>query len=328
MGTTVERSLEMTLETIKLLEELVNIFGDTKNTARILGINHSTFVKYLNGNEKIISPRTWQNKIEPYIQKNKTDLFKDLTKELIRLRKLERKTFDMEYKVKILENRIKFLENEMQDKLYKISRSPFNVYFLEFVNHNAFYSFPVLEDLNKIRNDIDISLLSFYKHTNEFQRLYELFRPRSIRHEHPYWGTAKIIDQIFQTISGVFGEEFDYNFSKFGQTYLDSLYRKRAIDYEVDWKKLQENAIYISESINQAIMLHAVDNKEYFKNNYTHYYYKFIQAYMKTFYQDWDFPIINEADIKPGVIVIGDKLIEFNNSDQLDNKIYAYFGAK
>ena len=45
-------SIEITSDIIQLLENLVDVFGDTNNTARILDIGHSTFVGYLNGGKK------------------------------------------------------------------------------------------------------------------------------------------------------------------------------------------------------------------------------------------------------------------------------------
>jgi len=315
-------SKEITLDILQSLENLVKEFGDSKNTARVLDISHTTFVGYLNGSKKVISWKVWQYKIEPYLQKNKIEILNFFSKELNRLRKLEKETFEMKYEIKSLEDKIKDLENENEDKIHKLLYSPFPVYFSEFVNSNTFYTFPLLDDLKKISNKEDISLLSFSVHMNEFKRLYELFRPRSISQDHPYWGTATKIDNIFQTISRIFGEELDYNFSKFGQTYIESLNRKKSINYDVDWKSLYEDTVAISESINMAIIILAIDSKIYFENRYTHRYSKFILAYIENTYPDFNLLEITNSKIEPGKIIMKDKLIEFNNTYQLDNQIY------
>jgi hypothetical protein len=302
----------------KSLQSLVDTLGGSQSAARFLSIGHSTLTGYLDGSKKSISKAVWHNKIEELLNKSNRDLLTQFSKELAKLRPLESKMWEKEAE-------IIYLKQKASDDKYAFTKSPFNIYFSEFIQFNETYSYPLLEDIKKIKNNEKISIASLAIHMDEFKRLYNLFRPYSISSDHPYWGTVKVMDAIFHTLSGVFGSELDSQFTKWGPTIVETISRNQPITYKIDWERLENDAIYVSQSIDRAITELALESNDYFREFHSHYYSSIVKIYLTQRFPSYNLPTISREDIEPGRISLGGETIEFTNHYQLEYQIYENF---
>jgi hypothetical protein len=101
-----------------------------------------------------------------------------------------------------------------------------------------------------------------------FASLYSLFRPHTVTHGHPYRGTVGSMDEIYDMLSSVFGQELDSNFSHWGhsRTILGGILRRQpARKDKVDWEHVEWDLEFIKKAVDETIVIHSFENAAFYK---------------------------------------------------------------
>lgn len=102
--------------------------------------------------------------------------------------------------------------------------------------------------INDIKNNKNYSKFELVMHMVNFNNIYYKFRPQSITNDDAYFGTVKLIDNIYFTLFSYLGIEPFYHFSKYGDTFIKS---NNLSHEEINWDKMLED----TESLINSILL-------------------------------------------------------------------------
>ena len=243
------------------LRNLSENLGGIANAARIVGVGSKTLQNYIDGASKEIGAGIWED-LRQYIKKDKNQLLTEISKELYTIRKVER---EQGVELAISSYKENRQETESLQLLEQMSRQPLITYFEEY-HYNPI---GLLEVTKRIRKGEEISIANLAVNMYRFASLYSLFRPNQVTHDHPYWGTVDTMDNIYSTLSSVYGQDFDYHFSNWGSNTISTILRRQPVEKEkVDWDSLERDLEFTSKAINNTIIEYSFENASFYNFNY------------------------------------------------------------
>ncbi len=299
------------------LKKLVEDLGGVKSVSRFLGINTQNLNGYLNGSRKEIREDHWSNIIKPVLNKTRTELLDLYSTKYMRL---EKKADKLDY----IEYRFEREKEDIQNRIRDYIENPFNVYFSEFVDFDGSFNDSIIENIKAMRNGKKIPYDLLVRNIDEFRRLYELFRPDSIAHGHPYHGTVKVMDAIYETFSSVFNIEYDEGFSKWGNSWIMDLYKEKLEFSEINWEHLIADLESVKKSIEGAIFNLAIKSKEYFEISHSYQYRFILYGYLQKYFKIDEDKFI-KINVQPGRIIINNTEYNFTRRYELFEILDQYF---
>jgi hypothetical protein len=243
------------------LRNLSENLGGIANAARIVGVGSKTLQNYIDGTSKEIGDGIWED-LKQYIKKDKNQLLTEISKELYTIRKVER---EQGVELAISSYKENRQETESLQLLEQMSRQPLITYFEEY-HYNPI---GLLEVTKRIRKGEEISIANLAVNMYRFASLYSLFRPNQVTHGHPYWGTVDTMDNIYSTLSSVYGQDLDYHFSNWGSNTISTILRRQPLEKEkVEWESLERDLEFTSKAIDKTIIEYSFENAGFYNFNY------------------------------------------------------------
>ena len=141
----------------------------------------------------------------------------------------------------------------------------------------------LLKQVKKIREGEEPSIPKLAVSMYRFGALYELFRPDDITRGHqPYHGTVQAMDEIFGTLSKVFGPDLNQSFSRYGSNIVNRIYSKQPLDRtEVDWEALERDLEHVSLMIDETIIKYSLKHFYYFVYENRFFFEKVVEKFLE-----------------------------------------------
>jgi hypothetical protein len=243
----------------KDVRALISKCDGLENAARIVDVSPTDLREIADGAQKNISKDAEQI-LNRFVSLTDSDFVTELTKEIDSVRYQLRK-------------KVRASEAEFGD----IFDSPLPVYFQRYM----WKPIGLLEQVNKISNGEEPSVANLAVSMYRFSELYELFRPAPINHYEPYYGTVKMMDSIFGTLSQAFDLDLGASFSKYGNI-LSAIQSRQPLEREkVDWEQLEQDLVYVSRMIDQTITEYSLKNYRQFTHTYHFFFKQAVEDYLK-----------------------------------------------
>lgn len=87
-----------------------------------------------------------------------------------------------------------------------------------------------------------------------FARIYDLFRPNQVKQDHYYWGTVKIMEAVYSTLSRYLNIKNEYHFTNASYSIIDQIELEKSVNFEeISWKHLIEDIHRVSLVIKKTI---------------------------------------------------------------------------
>jgi hypothetical protein len=159
--------------------------------------------------------------------------------------------------------------------MYQLNKKLLTLPFTTLLNeYNGIFENPLIEEWDQIK-DKAISNEQMTLHLNEFERVYDLFRPDEIKKYHPYHGTVKVMEPLFQLFWKLFELDLpQYCFSSWGVTKIDQLMYEDDIAHDINWEVVYRKLLFVTDRINITIGCLALKNPEYFTLTDNEYLFK------------------------------------------------------
>ena len=211
--------------------------------------------------------------------------------------------------------------NKIMDKetLENILENP-----IFYFNEHYIYT-DVFKDLTNLKNAIEelktnkeYSKYKLLFHMIDFKNIYERFRPQTITGYDSYYGTVKLIEEIFVILFNYIDMEVLFTFSKIHNTY----YRNGNYSHDsIDWDSIIRNVEKIIESVIRAITEKAIDLLCILKEDTPHYCERIIKEYIQKVLPKVSYENI-KFDYKNNKLLINKKILEIGNCRKIILEIY------
>lgn len=193
-----------------------------------------------------------------------------------------------------------------------------------YFNEHYIYT-DVFKDLNNFKNAIEELKInkeySKYKllfHMINFKNIYEKFRPQSITSYDSYYGTVKLIEEVFVILFNYIDMEILFTFSKIHNTY----YKNGNYSHDdIDWDSIIGNVGTIIESVILAITEKAIELLCILKDDTPYYCERIIKVYIQKVLPEVSYENI-KFNYKNNKLLISEKNIEIGNYRKIILEIY------
>jgi hypothetical protein len=312
-------NIEITEEIVLKINNLIKRFDGIDNTVTITGISKSSLKKYIEKKTKIISENVWREKLSPYFEEN---IFDAISKRIILLQEESK-----EYQDAFMEGL-----NTKYDDINKLKVSTYDKTIVKEIINNPILSFDEYEfdpyyDLNdfcdtirELKKDANYSKYKLLYKMIDFGNIYEKFRPNTITNSDSYFGTVKLIDDLFFVLFSYIGSERLFSFSKVNITYIRS--EKDIYTHEkINWDLLISDVEKIVDAIKMKIEEDAIKLFCILKEDSPYFCKSIISSLILRKIKNIKRELI-KIDYNENVIIIDGNKIHIDNCYNIIDEIY------